>query len=314
MSPTNWPRSVETKHDQEMTHIRRLGAELLDHELEAHHHPFLQSSLDWAGLRTSANGPSGYRIKSVAQFLMSIPPDAFDVPDITDRRTRSMAPVVGLGYESISGFSAASTQSAISTHASAATTGTERRDRDRRRTPDYATLLTPNDPSKPWQRLLFIHELKPYGDRFQRPGEPTRLVDPADLDMAFSDMRAQVSEQAQLALWTFKEHTFVYVMCHIGIHFMVIKYGRKKAHRGAPSGSAVTALYKSKVYMLLNEEHTDFSIEFKRWWTTAKNSACGGLQLRKERPQRQNAANSSATVDGDGGIAAAGGGDNPVQV
>jgi len=204
MSPTNWPKSVEAKHEHEMPHIRRLAAELLDHDFEADHHPFLQSFLDWAGLRTSANGPSGYRVKSVAQFLMSIPPDASDVPEPTERQTRSTAPAGGLGYESISNFSAASVQSAVSTTASAAIR-TQPRDRDRRRTPDYATLLTQNDLSKPWQWLLFIHKLKPYVNQFQRPDEPRVLAQGNELDLISTKMEVQVSEQAELALWTFKE-------------------------------------------------------------------------------------------------------------
>ena len=63
-----------------MVYIRRLIADILDHELEAELHPFLQSVLEWACLRTSKAGIYGFRIKSIAQLPVAIPRDINDAP------------------------------------------------------------------------------------------------------------------------------------------------------------------------------------------------------------------------------------------
>ena len=79
-SDPRWPTSVTSVHREEMVYIRRLMAEILDHELEAELHPFLQSVLEWACLRTSKAGIHGFRIKSIAQLPVAVPTDINEAP------------------------------------------------------------------------------------------------------------------------------------------------------------------------------------------------------------------------------------------
>ncbi|KAH9841095.1 uncharacterized protein C8Q71DRAFT_854948 [Rhodofomes roseus] len=280
MAPTNWPAWVKTFNVDEMLHIRRLAVDIVDHELEAELHPFLQTVLEWASLRTSIPGPNGYRLRTIAQFIMTIPPDAFDAPEPTERQTRATSQAHGVVHGSLSSISA-STMTASS--GPSVISNPQQRAKDRRRTPDYATLLSPHDPAKPHPRLLFVHELKRYEERVFQEVQEGSKKSPYEviLESSFRDMEEQIAEQAELALWTFRDLRVVYVMCHVGVHFKVVRFGRKNSKSaGRRARGGVTALYKSKVYMLLNEDCTDFSGDFKIWWTIVKHGQVGDLGAR----------------------------------
>ncbi|TFY59175.1 hypothetical protein EVJ58_g5941 [Rhodofomes roseus] len=281
MSLKRWPASVETMHTEEMEHIRRLADDIKDHELEADLHPFLQTVLDWASLRTSIRGSSGYRIKSIAQYMMTIPPDAYDPAEPTDRKTRAMARDAPVAHEELEfppNLSSMTIQSAADTSASAIT-AEQKRENDRRRTPDYATLLTPNLAAKAKPRLLFVHELKRWASDEPTTRKTRQAKGQDALTLQFMRMETQTSEQAELALWTFNDLKEVHVMCHIGPYFRVIRYARPSPGpaRKKDKNVVVVPLYKSKVSTILNKEWTDYSDDFKRWWTNVKKELIADL-------------------------------------
>ena len=152
-----------------------------------------------------------------------------------------------------------------------------RRARDPLRTPDYTTYLTPRDPRKAHQRLMFVHELKRYKNSVTNPGarsKPRSLQ--YELDSTFMDMESQTLDQAQFMLYNHQDLEEVYVMCHVGIHFRVLKYER---HATPAYEVGQTVMHptqiptlRSKVFTVVNNRCTDFGRDFKRWWTTVKNA------------------------------------------
>lgn len=164
---------------------------------------------------------------------------------------------------------------------SSASAANESRERDTHRTPDYVTLLTLNDPSKAHDRLMCIHELKRYSPNMLTPARTTGAFHPRpdEVHIIFQEMEDQTAEQAQIALYKFQRAKVVYVMCHAGKYFRVLKYRRKKERKrnGKKLFGRVTAPWRSEVNTIMNEEQTDFSIAFKRWWTIMKNAVIEDL-------------------------------------
>ena len=146
----------------------------------------------------------------------------------------------------------------------------EQREQDRYRTPDYTTLLYPNEPDR-GERLMFIHELKRGKDMARIASNPEAR--------AFDDLAQQTLEQAQLALLNHHYLPSVFIMCHVGGYVRLLKYNRSSTPQFGEvvDHPRAVPVYKSKVCMLLNTDATDFSSEFKKWWTTIKNKVSQDL-------------------------------------
>lgn len=207
---------------------------------------------------------------SFPQFL------SHDVPISVDRRLRSMTRGSKLVHRSLSMTSYKSSGLAATLTASATSTG---RVRDARRTPDYVTLLTRNDPSQAHERIMCVHELKRYKLEDDHTGARTRLRlrNPSldQIEIALTKMERQTGEQAQVAPYKFKHAKAIYVMCHIGMYFRVLRYVRKVSKPKPNEGQfgRVLLRYRSDIKDILNKDQTDFSTSFKRWWTRLRDYA-----------------------------------------
>ena len=75
---------------------------------------------------------------------------------------------------------------------------------------------------------MFVHELKRYKPSVTNPsgGKKSKSLF-YELDTSFLEMEGQTLEQAQFMLYNHQDLEEVYVMCHIGIHFRVLKYERR---------------------------------------------------------------------------------------
>lgn len=69
----NWPDFVTLNNAEEMQEIKHL----LPTMTLKQNCTLMQSFLDWASCRTSVSGSNGYRIKTHAQLMLTIAPDAF---------------------------------------------------------------------------------------------------------------------------------------------------------------------------------------------------------------------------------------------
>lgn len=196
---------------------------------------------------------------------------------IKDRKLRSEAQEGDVSLHSLPEVSIESESASALLANASVNAAPVRRARDIYRTPDYTTFLHPNDPSRSDQRLLFVHELKRDVEDLPRADTLQKF----ELEVAFDNMAKQTLEQAQLALYNHKYLQSVFIMCHVGGRIRLLKYDRDAT---PPFGAKVEQpetipVYKSKVRLLLNKNCTDFSSDFKRWWTTVKHGVCKGLDV-----------------------------------
>ncbi|KAH9917515.1 uncharacterized protein B0H18DRAFT_1034437 [Fomitopsis serialis] len=156
----------------------------------------------------------------------------------------------------------------------------QRRARDPRRTPDFTTRMTFFDPHPGYDRPLFLHECK----RVAIEGKKDKGPDGYHaLEIAFENMVNQTLQQAQFAFHEYPAETEIHIMCHVGLHFRVLKYDVDHTPKfGDPlpvnqSFSSVP-VYTSPIWTVLNAENTDFHTQFKILWTKVKHSKEGTLE------------------------------------